>query len=627
MGTQECLNCSSQLLLKERYQATRQIGEGNFSRSFLAEDTRQANTNCVIKQFSLQPQIQGNSEAMAKTIQLFEQEAKLLVEVGEQCPEIPAVLDYFVEDKRLYLIQPYIEGQNLWQELQAQGEFNEHQLREFLYDLLPVLQLLHKRQIIHRQIKPTNIIRKSSDRKFMLMNLGISKQLSETKLLKIGSRTTEPYLAIEQVRTGKAYPASDLYSLGVVCIQMLTQAQIEELYDPLEGRWVWREYLRNIGKDVSDELSQVLDKMLKDAVNDRYQSATELLKDFYDSASKRVTRISAAGKTQAQLQQAKQTQQTQQTQQPQQPQQPQQTQQPQQKIVGWRCVHTLNRHTDTVTCVVFGRYRNLLASGSADSSINVWHYPSGKLVHKLTDHSDTVTAMAFSPDGKVLATGSADKTIKIWQIDSGKLIYSFTGHSVTVFSVAFSPDGQLLASGSGDGTIKLWQLGTGKLVEVLTGHSDFVESVAFSRDGQFLASGSWDNTIKIWQVATGKLLYTLTGHSGSVWSIAVSPDSQTIASNSGDNTIKIWHLASGLLVRTLTVNSGSTWSIAYSPDGQTIASDSNDNTIKIWHVASGQLVRTLSGHSGQVRCVAFGYQGKTIASASDDMTVKVWRCD
>lgn len=604
VGAQKCLNCSSHLLLKERYKATKQIGEGNFSRTFFAEDTQQANTNCVIKQFSLQPQIQSNSEAMAKAIQLFEQEAKQLVEVGEQCPEIPAVLDYFVEDKRLYLIQPYIEGQNLWQELQAQGEFNEHQLREFLYDLLPVLQLLHKRQIIHRQIKPTNIIRKSSDRKFMLMNLGISKQLSDTKLLKIGYRTTEPYLAIEQIRSGKAYPATDLYSLGVVCIQMLTQAQVEELYDPMEGRWIWREYLRNSGKDISDQLSQMLDKMLKDGVNERYQSATELLKDFYDSASKRVGRPPISV-----------------------PVNNSQSQQIPPKISGWRCVHTLNRHTDTVTCVLFGRYRNLLASGSADTSINIWHYPSGKLVHKFTDHSDTVTAMAFTPDGKVLATGSADKTIKIWQIDSGKLIYSFTGHSVTVFSVAFSPDGQMLASGSGDGTIKLWQLGTGKLIEVLTGHSDFVESVAFSRDGQFLASGSWDNTIKIWQVATGKLLYTLNGHSGSVWSIGVSPDSQTIASNSGDNSIKIWHLASGQLVRTLTVNSGSTWSIAYSPDGQTIASDSTDNTIKIWHVASGQLLRTLTGHSGQVRCVAFGYQGKTIASASDDMTVKIWRCD
>ena len=538
---------------------------------------------------------------MAKTRQIFEQEAKQLVEIGEQYPQLPAILDYLEQDNRLYLVQPYIEGQNLFQELQAQGAFNEHQIRELLYDVLPVLQLLHNRQVIHQEVKPTNIIRKNSDRKFILMDVGISKKLSDTRLLKFTRRSnTEPYTPIEKLRTHKIYPASDLYSLGVVCIQMLTQAQLEDLYDPIEGCWTWREYLRDAGRDVSDQLTQILDKLLKDSVKERYQSASEVLKEFYDSASKRINRTPAQPRVKPELQQ---------------------------KTEGWRCVHTLNRHTDTVTAISFSRYGNLLASASADSNINIWHFQSGKLIHRLTGHSDAVTSVAFSAEGKILASGSADKTIKIWQADTGQLIHTLTGHSVTVFSVAFSPDGQMLASGSGDGTIKLWQSGSGKLIEVLTGHSDFVESVAFSRDGQLLASGSWDNTIKIWHVLTGKLMHTLTGHSGSVWSIAFSPDTQTLASNSSDNSIKIWHISSGQLVRNLNVNANSTWSIAYSPDGQTIASDSDDNTIKIWHVASGQLIRTLTGHTGQVRSVGFSYQGKTIASGSDDMTVKIWRCD
>lgn len=585
------------------------MGEGTFKRTFLAEDLQRPHNAGLIEQFCPLPQIQGNPEALAKVTQLFDREAKLLAELGEQYPQIPAVFAYFEQDKYLYLIQQYIEGQNLWQDLQEQGAYNEHQIRELLHDMLPVLQLLHKRQIVHRQIKPSNIIRRNSESvsrafrepKYVLIDLGISRQLTDTRLTRISAKpTTESYMPIEQWRTGKAFPASDFYSLGVVCVQLLTQAQLEELYDPVEGRWIWREYLRNTGRDVSDELSQILDKLLQDLVKDRYQSASELLKDFYDSASKRTARTTG----QARLS-------------------PEQ----QQKIQSWRCVQTLSKHSDMVTCVAFSRDNQTLASGSADRSINIYHWESGKLLQKLAGHSDTVTAVVFSPDGKILASGSADKTIKIWQIETGKLIHTLTGHSVTVFSVAFSPDGQILASGSGDGTIKLWYPGTGKMLEVLTGHSDFVESVAFSRDGQFLVSGSWDTTLKTWNVATGKIVHSMTGHSASVWSIAVSPDAQTVASNSGDNSIKIWHVASGQLIRNLTQNSDSAWSIAYSPDGQTLASDSGDNSIKIWHVASGQVLRTLSGHSSQVRCLTFSPQGKTIASGSDDMTVKIWRCD
>lgn len=608
-AAQKCANCASNLLLKNQYRAIRPMGEGTFTRTFLAEDIQRPHNACLIEQFCPLPQIQGNAEAMAKVTQLFEREAKVLLEVGEQYPQLPSVYAYFEQDKYLYVVKQYIEGQNLWQDLQEQGAYNEHQIRELLHDMLPVLQLLHKRQIIHRQIKPTNIIRRNSESvartlrepKYTPIDLGISRQLTDARLTRINTKpSTESYLPIEQLRTGKAFPASDLYSLGVVCIQMLTQAKLEELYDPQEGRWVWREYLRSMGRDVSEELSLILDKLLQDLVKERYQSASEVLRDFYDSASKRVR----TGTAQTRL-----------------------TPELQQKTQGWRCVQTLAKHTDTVTCVAFSRDGQTLATASADHTINLSHWESGKLLHRITGHTDTVTSVVFSPDSKLLASGSADKTIKIWQTDTGNLLHTLTGHSVTVFSVAFSPDGQILASGSGDGTIKLWYPGSGKLLEVLTGHSDFVETVAFSRDGQFLASGSWDNTIKIWNVSSAKLLHTLTGHSASVWSIAISPDAQSLASNSGDNTIKIWHIATGQLIRTITSSSDSAWSIAYSPDGQILASDSGDNSIKIWHIPTSQVIRTLSGHSSQVRCIAFGHQGKTIATGSDDMTVKIWQCD
>ncbi|HAX80359.1 MAG TPA: hypothetical protein DCY88_32120 [Cyanobacteria bacterium UBA11372] len=604
-GTEICQACSSKLLLKERYRAIQFLGDGVFSRSFAVEDIEQRKVPCVIKQFAPLPQIQGHSEAMAKAMQVFEQEAKQLLELAEQYPQIPTLFDYFEQDKYLYVAKYYIEGKNLAQELQGHGAFSEHQVREFLYDVLPVLQVLHKRQIVHRAIKPTNIILKKSDRKFVLIDIGISKQLADTRLTKTNLRaSTEVYTPIEQLRGGKAYPASDLYSLGVICIQMLTGAQLDDLYDPVEGRWMWREYIRNTGTDISDSLAQILEKMLQDSIKDRYQSASDILKEFYAGAIPRTTTSDRSKSS---------------------------TQEPEKKAARWQCIHTIAGHLDTVTTVAICPTASIVATGSADKTVKIWQSDTGKLIRTLLGHSDTVNCIAFSPNSTggetppLIASGSGDKTIKIWHLDTGKLIHTLTGHSVTVFSIAFSPDGEMLASASGDGTIRLWHPGTGKLLNVLAGHSDFVESVAFSPSGDRIASGSWDNTIRIWQVSTGKLLHTIKGHSGGIWSVTFSPDSQTLASNSGDNTIKLWHPETGTLNYTLTENSDSAWSVIFSPDGQTLASDSGNDTIKIWHLPSRKVRSTLSGHLSQVRSIAFSRDGKMLATGSDDKTFKIWR--
>lgn len=589
-----CPTCGAELFLRKRYRAIRPIGEGAFSRSFFAEDTDRLNSPCVIKQFLPLPQIQNNNSAMAKTTQMFEQEARQLLQLGEQHPQVPALYAYFEEDKRLYLITQYIEGQDLSQLLQEQGAYNEQQIRELLHDILPVLQFVHNRQAIHRDIKLRNIIKRKSDRKHILIDFGISRQLTDNKFTPIRfNLATEGYAPLEQLRGGRIYPASDLYSLGIVCIQLLTQAALDELYNPIEGGWVWRDYLRRLGADISDQLYQVLDKLLKDSLKKRYQSATEVLKELYTEGWRKTVLPPNSIPTIP--------------------------------IRNWRCVSNLVQHTDTVTCLTFSPNALMLVSGSADKSIKLWKAGNGRLISTINGHSDTVACLATSPDGRILASGSADCTIKLWQLGNGNLIRTFTGHSVTIFSLAFTPDGEVLVSGSGDGNIKLWQVNSGKLINTLTGHSDFVESIVITPDSKTLASGSWDNTIKIWDLQSGRLVNTLTGHGGSIWAIALSPDGELLASISGDNTIKLWQLSNGKLINTLTSSSGSVWSIAYSPNGETIACDSGDNTIKIWQVEQGKLLRTLSGHSAQVRTLAFSPDGKILASGSDDRTIKLWR--
>ncbi|MBC6478298.1 MAG: right-handed parallel beta-helix repeat-containing protein [Hormoscilla sp. GUM202] len=286
--TSFCQSCGAELrLLKGRYRVIRLLSDlGGFAKTYLAADVARENANCAIKQLVLLPEIKSDRQLLAKAIALFEQEAQGLLRL-ESHPQIPLLLDFFEEDNQRYLVQEFVEGQDLWQELQRQGAFKEAQIRELLLDLLPVLQFIHDRQIVHRDIKPANIMRRQPDGKLVLIDFGISKQLAQTVMTKTGTAAigTQGYAPIEQMLAGKVYPASDIYSLGVTCIHLLTAAAPERLYRPREGGWFWRDYLSQ-GMYVSENLRAILDKMIELMMHERYQSADEVLIDLQSASAK-----------------------------------------------------------------------------------------------------------------------------------------------------------------------------------------------------------------------------------------------------------------------------------------------------------------------------------------------------
>ncbi len=276
-GTNFCLSCGAGLtpLLRGRYRIIEPLGGGGFGRTYLAEDVDKLGERCVVKQ--LAPQLQG-SWSLKKATELFQEEAKRLQQLGEHA-QIPTLYAYFQEDNYLYLVQQFIEGQNLWQELQEQGAFNEAKIRELLSDLLPVLQAIHQQQVIHRDIKPENIIRRQSDGKLVLIDFGVAKQATATAIARPGTTIGSfGYAPIEQIQGGEAYPASDLYSLGATCFHLLTQTHPREIWLTQGYSWIssWRQYLR---QPISQELSGIFDRLLQGNHKQRYQSATLVLQD------------------------------------------------------------------------------------------------------------------------------------------------------------------------------------------------------------------------------------------------------------------------------------------------------------------------------------------------------------
>ncbi|NEP77217.1 MAG: protein kinase, partial [Okeania sp. SIO3B3] len=319
-GTKFCQSCDEKLVLVERYRALKIIGRGGFGRTFQAVDElKPSKPFCVIKQFL--PQLQ-EPKNLSKAALLFAQEAERLDTLGRH-PQIPELLAYFTQDNRQYLVQEFIDGQTLEQELKKSGAFDERKILELLKSLLPVLEFIHSHQVIHRDIKPENIIRRKNNNQFypvrassspeninpvrassspeninpvrassspeninpvrassspenniILVDFGIAKFVTKKTLAITGTIIgSEGYAPPEQA-IGKATFSSDIYSLGVTCIHLLTEVEPFKLFDVSEGEWIWRDYLKS---KVSDEIGNLLDKMIVGATKKRFQNPGEIL--------------------------------------------------------------------------------------------------------------------------------------------------------------------------------------------------------------------------------------------------------------------------------------------------------------------------------------------------------------
>ena len=271
-----CQTCGTKMLLGDRYRSDKLLGSGGFGRTFLAIDQlKPSKPFCVIKQFS--PQGQGSNHHQ-KAAELFQQEVIRLDELGHH-PQIPELFAHYQQENQQYLVQEFISGQNLAEELKIQGAFNQSKIRQLLSNLLPVLQFIHGQNVIHRDIKPDNIIRRlgRSTEDFVLVDFGAAKYAMNADMRQTGTSIGSPeFVAPEQAR-GKALFNSDLYSLGVTCIHLLTQTSPFDLID-IDHNWVWRDYLT--GNTVSNDLGKILDKLIAIAPSKRYQSADEVIRDL-----------------------------------------------------------------------------------------------------------------------------------------------------------------------------------------------------------------------------------------------------------------------------------------------------------------------------------------------------------
>ncbi|MEH1863876.1 MAG: serine/threonine protein kinase [Nostoc sp.] len=267
-------------LLDHRYQVIRVLAMGGFGQTYIAQDTRRpGNPICVVKH--LKPGTDPRVFDTAK--RLFNSEAETLEKLGNH-DQIPRLLAYFDENQEFYLVQEYIEGHTLAEELTPGKRWSESQVIQLLQEVLEILEFVHSQGVIHRDIKPDNIIRRASDNKLVLVDFGAVKQL-RTQMVIVGGQAsatvvigTPGYMPTEQGQ-GKPRPNSDIYSLGIIAIQALTGLLPTALQeDPETGEIIWQQSI-----NVNYRLAAVLTKMVRYHFKDRYQNATEALQACKDA--------------------------------------------------------------------------------------------------------------------------------------------------------------------------------------------------------------------------------------------------------------------------------------------------------------------------------------------------------
>jgi eukaryotic-like serine/threonine-protein kinase len=639
------------------------LGSDDFTKVYLGEHVH-LNTQAVIK--VLYTHVAGED------VEAFL--AEIRVHANLEHPHIVRILDFDVQKGAAFLIMSYAPNGNLRQRYPKGSRLPLNTIVDYVKQVAAALHYAHDQKLIHRNIKPENMLlgRRNevllSD--FSIALIGQSSSLQRTQEI----IETAHYMSPEQFQ-GKPDCMSDQYALGVVVYEWLCgerpfHGTFAELYS--QHMFIPPPSLQEKIPIIPSSIEQVVLRALSKDTQQRFASvqafAIALEQACQQVSSRPVTLTSVTPPSMRGSAPSSGSQ----------PIQPSQRPISRRKIlvvltglavagtgITWLAsshpsfsstspvipvrtaistsiplgiiLRTYHGHSDIVFAVAWSPDGKRIASGSRDSTVQVWIAATGVNVLTYYGHANTVVSVGWSPDGTRIASSGFDNTVQVWDANNGGNVLTYRGHSSSISAVTWSPDGTRIASGSQDKTVRVWDTTSGTTLRIYRGHANIVNTVAWSPDGKYIASaggnlqgyGTIDNTVQVWDATSGENVYTYNGHFGYVTTVAWSPNGTRIASGSyPDKTVQVWDATTGEHVLIYRNNHHGTYSVAWSPDGKYIASAgiTTDNTIQVWNAATGKevLMYIYPGQSDFANAIVWSPNGNYIASGSSK-GVQVWQ--
>ncbi|MBA2392743.1 MAG: protein kinase [Ktedonobacteraceae bacterium] len=597
------------------YYLRRLIGVGAFGEVYLGEHIHE-HTPVAVKVLKV--------HLTPDTLKDFLHEARM---IKLQHSNIVPIRDFGVENDVPFLIMDYVPNGTLYQRHPLGTRLPLDLVCSYVNQAGSALQYAHDRRLIHRDVKPQNMLL-GQKQQILLADFGIATIAHSEHSLRTQEMVgTIPYMAPEQIQ-GKPRPASDQYALGICTYQWLTGER------PFHGTpWEIISQHCNVpppsllqrAPGVPQEVERVVMKCLAKEPEERFANIRTFATALFD-ASLSMTHYSVPDLFEPNPE-------------------PPVTLSSEEAVVTVKPLPEIKKQSSSsLPSLSWNLSRRKILVGAAGLAIGtgalvaLWEIqttpskatqagpPIGTALYiRKGPYFATATTVAWSPDGKRIVSGSGDKTVQVWDAADGSHSYTYRGHFSYVYAVAWSPDGKRIASGGNDETVQIWDDNNGTLLYKYTGHSDYINQVAWSPDGKQIASGSSDKTVQVWNASNDSHLYTYTGHTSFVNAVAWSPDSQRIASGGSDGTVQVWDRVDGARLYTHQQKYSIVNAVTWSPDGKRIASTGDTSApVQVWNALDGTGAYIYTGHTDFVITVAWSPDGKRIASGGSDYTVQVW---
>ncbi len=587
------------------YRLVQHIGSGNFAEVYLAQhavDGSQAAVKVLHAELS-------DAEAAA-----FFDQARLLARL--QHPHIVRIRDYGVAGNIPYLVMEYAPRGSLRQQHPRGTRLPLSTVVAYAAQVADALHYVHEQQIIHRDIKPHNLLL-GANFDLLLSDFGIAVIAQSAGYRKQNIQDFEGtilYAAPEQIR-GLPRIASDQYALGVVVYEWLSgscpfEGTVEEIAS--QHTLAPPPSLCERVPSLSPAVEEVVFRALAKNPYDRFLNVRE-----FASALERSSRFDKPPSSSLSVPPARSHD----------------------LPSTAPALLTYRGHSGKVHALTWSPAGQYIASSGLDETIQIWHAASGERVLTYRTGALQPAALAWSPDGRFIACngGLLAEVVQVWDAATGQLSpdhAAYDKHSEQVQAIAWSPDGTCIASAGDDSVVHVWDALTGRASAIYRGHEASVRTLAWMQDkralsaqnGFYVASGGDDKTVHVWKAERGSNVTVYYAHRDRVNALTWSPDGTQLASASDDATVQVWDAFTGRRVLTYSQHSGAVTSAAWSPDGARVASGGRDESVQVWHAVTGRALAIYRGHTDWVQCVAWSPDGKRLASGSWDGTIQLWDC-